>query len=396
MLIVMKFGGSSLATNELLHRAACIAAERAQEGHRVVVVVSARGGTTDELERLARSVTDCPPLRENDVLLSTGEQASMSLMAMELNKLGHKAVSLCGWQAGIHTDDCHGSASVTAVDAERILLELGRGNIVVVAGFQGVNSRKDITTLGRGGSDTTAIALAAALDADACYIYTDVNGVYSADPRSVPDAVLHSEISYDEMMEMSNLGARVLHNRSVSMAKRSGVRFEVRSGATDAAGTTVHALAAAKAVSGIVCDDNISMVTVSGVTDGATGRLFELLAESEVPIDVVIRSRRADEESGTVSFSVSAGECARAVSILHEGDWGNISVEDGLAKLSAVGSGLADSCAVASRMLAVLGSLGIVPKYITTGEIRISVIIPRELSREAQRKLNAEFFGGGS
>ncbi len=395
MLIVMKFGGSSLATNEKTEHAARIAAARAAEGHRVVVVVSARGNTTNELVRLAKSVTDNPQPRENDVLLSTGEQASMSLMAMELQKLGQKAVSLCGWQAGIRTDDRYGEATITEVDAERILLELGRGNIVVVAGFQGVNSREDITTLGRGGSDTTAIALAAALEADACYIYTDVRGVYSADPRHVPDAVMHSEISYDEMMEMSTLGAKVLHNRSVSMAKRSGVAFEVRSSVENLAGTTVHSLAAAKPVSGIVLTDAVSMVTVCGVGTGAdTGRLFELLAKNEIPLDVIIRSQRADEQTGTVSFSVADSICAKAVKLISEGEAGfsSVAVESGLATLSAVGSGLADSCAVVSKMLCELNALGIVSRYITTGEIRISVIIPTGEAQKAEKRLNDAFF----
>ena len=398
MLTVMKFGGSSLSTVERVANVASIIASGVNDDDRVVAVVSARGKTTDELTKVRDSITAVSVPRESDVLLSTGEQVSMSLLAMKLNEMGHDAVSLCGWQAGIRTNDRYGSASITEIDTSRVLRELEAGRIVIVAGFQGVSPNQDITTLGRGGSDTTAIALAAALHADSCHIYTDVSGVFSANPNVAIDAIKHREISYDEMIEMSTLGAQVLHNRSVIMAKNADVSFEVRSSLTNDEGTKVHRLAPEKTVSGVVCDDHISMVTVSGIDSGAsTCRLFELLADNGIPVDVIIRSQQMYNGKGMVSFSVSDTVCIRVVDMLNEMkdelEHDMLMVESGLAKLSAVGSGLADSCTVASIMLSELNKIDIHPRYITTGEIRISVIIPSSKADMAHIILNKRFFG---
>ena len=398
MLIVMKFGGSSLATNDRIENVAQIIMNKVAEGNRVVVVVSAQGKTTDALIEKGKSVSDMVQPRENDVLLSAGEQMSSSLVAMKLNAEGCAAVSLLGWQAGIMTDANHGNASITDVNAERIISELDKGNVVVVAGFQGVDGENDITTLGRGGSDTTAIALAAALGADICYIYTDVSGVFSANPSVASDAVKHDEISYDEMLEMSSLGAKVLHNRSVSMAKRSGVEFEVRSSFDDKSGTKIRKFAAKKDVTGIVCDSNIAMITVSGIECGeSTCRLFELLADKNIPIDVIIRSQGSDKSTGTVCFSVASHICGWVSDVINakkdEIGFDLITAEYNMAKVSAVGLGLADSCSVAAVMLSELNALDIHPRYITTGEIRISVIIPRFMAQEAEKRLNSAFFG---
>ncbi len=394
MLIIMKFGGSSLATNEKIEHAARLIAHQRQAGNQIVVVVSAQGDTTDRLAEKAACMAGEPSLRECDVLLSSGEQVSMSLMAMKLSDMGCEAVSLCGWQAGIYTDNHHGNANITYIDTNRILDELSCGKTVIVAGFQGLGEDNDITTLGRGGSDTTAIALGAALKADACFIYTDVPGVYSADPRVVKDAVMHSEISYDEMLEMSSLGARVLHNRSVLMAKRSKLKIEVLSSDGKEPGTLVHELAPEKYVSGIVCDRDVAMISVIGVDSGETTcRLFKLLVENGVQVDIIIRSPSSFQGRGVISFSVIGTMVPKVQSLLRsnklELKYEQMVVEENLAKISAVGSGLADSCIVASQMLLALSQLGLEPNYITTGEIRISVLIPEAFAAEAEKAIHS-------
>ncbi|OQB24556.1 MAG: Aspartokinase [Firmicutes bacterium ADurb.Bin182] len=394
MLIVMKFGGSSLETNEKIGNAAKIIEDSKLQGNDIVAVVSAQGKTTDELIKKAESITALPSPRESDVLLSTGEQVSMSLLAIKLNSAGCRAVSLCGWQAGIHTDERFGNANITHVDTKRIREELEKGNVVIIAGFQGINNDNDITTLGRGGSDTTAIALTAALKADACFIYTDVNGVYTADPRVVEQARKHCDISYDELLEMSTLGAKVLHNRSVLMAKRSGVEFEVLSSFDGQRGTLVHDFAQGKYISGIVCDDNVAMINVIGIDSGeATCELFSLLAKNRIQVDIIIRSPRSFDGLGVVSFSVPANTAKSVIWMLNEKEtvigYDRLYVEEDLAKISAVGSGIADSCIVASKMLNALNEIGLEPKYITTGEIRISVIIPKTKAAEAEKAIHS-------
>ena len=398
MRIVMKFGGSSLATPSKIENAARIAAARRAEGDEVVVVVSAQGDTTDELLKKGREMAPEPGAREMDVLLAAGEQISMALMALRLEAMGCPAVSLAGWQAGICTDGRHGAARISGVEACRILRELERGRVVVVAGFQGVDETGDVTTIGRGGSDTTAVSLAAALRADVCQIYTDVSGVFSADPRVVRAAVRHEEISYDEMVELATMGAQVLHNRSVLLAKNCGVALEVRSSFQPEQGTRVGGEQGLGAVSGVTCDRAAAMVTASGVDSGAaTCRLFAALAESGVSVDVIIRSPGTAESRGFISFSLAEASVRRACAALERRradigyDW--LLIEPEMAKISAVGVGMQGDCGVAARMLEALRGGGIEPRYITTGEIRISVVVPRPQADEAVRRVHSAFFG---
>lgn len=397
MRIVMKFGGSSLATVSRIDNAARLIAARYREGDQVVAVVSAQGDCTDELIEKGKEISEKPEARELDVLLAAGEQISMALVTMRLWDLGCPAVSLLGWQAGICTDARHGAARITGVDSRRILKELSQEKIVVVAGFQGIGPDGDVTTIGRGGSDTTAVSLAAALKADLCQIYTDVSGIYSADPRVVEEAVRHEEISYDEMMEMATLGAKVLHNRSVILAKNCGVPLEVRSSFAPEYGTRVGGEQGMGAVSGITCDREVAMMTLTGVDDGAaTCRVFSILAKSGVSIDVIIRSPGTVERRGVVSFSLAESCVSTAKAALEENqaDLGYhfLLIEPEMAKISAVGAGMQGDCGIAARMLEALRSGGMEPRYITTGEIRISVIIPRSVATDAVRRVHKEFF----
>ena len=399
MRIVMKFGGSSLATAAHIRRAAQLIARQRAEGDQVAVVVSAQGDTTDELIEKAREITPEPGSRENDMLLSCGEQMSMALMAMQLEALGCPAVSLCGWQAGIRTEARHGDARILRVEPRRVEQALTEGKVAVVAGFQGLDDRGEITTLGRGGSDTTAVALAAALKADLCRIYTDVKGVYSADPRVVEQARVHREISYDEMLEMASLGARVLHSRAVELAREHGVRVEVRStfepqtGGTALGGECGHG----QPVRGIACDDRVDMVTVTGLGAGPeTCGLFNCLADSGVSIDVIIRSPGDRQEAGVVSFSVKAADRETVAAVLkrsqRELGFSAFLVQTDMAKVSVVGAGMSDGCGVAAKMLRALQEGDIRPRYITTGELRISVILPKAQAGEAVRLIHTAFF----
>jgi len=398
MRIVMKFGGSSLATAAHIRRAAQLVAEERSRGNQVAVVVSAQGDTTDELLEKAGEITSTPPPREKDMLLACGEQMSMALMAMQLEALGCPALSLCGWQAGIHTEKRHGDARILSVEPRRVLEALEGERVAVVAGFQGISPAGEITTIGRGGSDTTAVALAAAIGAHVCRIYTDVKGVYSADPRVVEQARVHREISYDEMLEMAALGAQVLHSRAVELAREKQVRVEVRSTfAPEDAGTALcTASHGVRGVRGITCDDNVAMVTVAGLGSGAgTCRLFGLLAESGIAIDVIIRSPGSG--SGRVRFSVSADDGQRVAALLgacrQEVGFSDVVTQPGMAKVSVVGDGMADGCGVAARMLQALQAGGIEPAYITTGEIRASVIVGKDQACPAVRLLHDAFFG---
>ncbi len=395
MLIVMKFGGSSLATSEKIENAAMLIAEQHKAGSEVVVVVSAQGDTTDRLEQKAFDLSERPQERERDVLLSCGEQISMALMAIKLCSLGIPAVSLTGWQAGIKTDTRHLAAQITDITPKTVRQVLEKGAVAVIAGFQGVSPQGDITTIGRGGSDTTAVALAGALKADLCRIYTDVSGVYSADPRIVGSAVLHDSISYDEMLEMANLGAGVLHNRSVELAKQSGVKIEVLSSFERKPGTIVANSVGERKVSGITCDDSVAMVHIEGASGGkATCILLNLLADSAVPIDVLIRSGDA---SGKISFSIDRSNTfeienmfkqhGQALSGMH------YTIEDNMSKVSVIGAGRGENCIVLARMMSALSLQGIEPDYITTGRMRSSAIIDKSLSKKAVCAIHAEFFG---
>jgi len=399
MLIVMKFGGSSLATAAHIRKAAQLIAEQRQNGDRVAVVVSAQGDTTDDLIERAREITAAPCGRERDMLLSCGEQMSMALMAMQLEELGCPARSFCGWQAGIHTESRHGDARILKVEPKRVLEALQKGLVAVVAGFQGMDEMGEITTIGRGGSDTTAVALASALQADVCRIYTDVKGVYSADPRVVDRAMVHREISYDEMLEMASLGAQVLHSRAVELAREHRVKVEVRSTfEPQADGTALGAETGHRQpVRGITCDEKVAMVTVLGLDSGhETCRLFTLLADSGVSIDVIIRSPGTAKSRGVVSFSVGEAEGEQVSAVLkssqRELGFSGFLIQPGMAKVSAVGAGMSDGCGVAATMLRALQEGGIEPQYITTGELRISVILPRDQANTAVRLLHQAFF----
>ena len=292
-LMVLKFGGTSVGSKERLFHAAAIAKKNWQQGHQVVVVVSAQGDTTDELlEKAAEIGRDLPP-REMDMLLATGEQISIALLAMALHQLGCPAVSLTGWQAGVRTDSQHTVARVRFVENVRLKEELEKGKIVVVAGFQGLDEQKDITTIGRGGSDTTAVALAAALGAEKCIIYTDVDGVYTADPRMVEGARKLDDITYDEMLELASMGAQVLHNRSVEMAKRHGVPLEVRSSFTDGPGTVVkEETMERRTVSGIARDLDVAVISLTGTADvpGIAYQIFDRLAKEKISVDMIVQS----------------------------------------------------------------------------------------------------------
>lgn len=291
-LIVQKFGGSSVANAERVAHVAGIIADTYRKGNQVVVVVSAQGKTTDELIAKAKEINPNPSKRELDALMATGELVSMSLMAMALDRLGVPAKSLSGWQAGVHTDSTHGASRVKRIEAERLRNELDKGNVVIVAGFQGVNKYDDVTTLGRGGSDTSAVALAAALNADLCQIFTDVDGIYTADPRIVPKAIKIDEITYDEMLELASLGANVLHNRSVEMAKKYNVNMEVLSSMTGAEGTFVKEVTDVEKllIKGVTKDVNIARISAMGVSDkpGIAFRLFSLLAKHKVSVDIIL------------------------------------------------------------------------------------------------------------
>ncbi len=318
MRIVMKFGGSSLASAEHIRRAAARAAQHRKRGEEVIVVVSAQGDTTDRLLEQMEQVHPAPPLRERDAFLSCGEQMSMALMAAQLERMNVPAVSLCGWQAGIRTDDRHGEARIVRVDRRRIVEELSRGRVVVVAGFQGIDDKKDITTIGRGGSDTTAVALAAALRADLCVIYTDVDGVYSADPRLVPDAIPYHAISYDEMQEMAELGAQVLHARSVALAKRHHVVIQVCSSILDGgASTTVCADCGLRPpVRGVVCTETETATLASAVGEAA------VLSETKQTVSDALEQaglpcRAIRQEGMHLTAVLPSGQKARAANLLH-------------------------------------------------------------------------------
>ena len=400
MLIVQKYGGTSLGDGARVGDAARRVARLHQQGHEMVVVVSAQGDMTDLLIEKAAAVNRRGSAREMDAYLAAGEQMSAGLMAMAIGALGVPAVSLTGRQAGIITDGVHGNARILEVDTARIRRELGQGKAVVVAGFQGVDENQEITTIGRGGSDTTAVALASALKADVCRIYTDVKGVYSADPRVVDQALVHREISYDEMLEMAALGAQVLHCRAVELAREHSVKVEVRSTfEPDFCGTALGVETAhVHPVRGLACDEQVAMVTVLGLDSGReTCRLFTLLADSSVSIDVIIRSPGTAKNRGVVSFSISETERETVSAVLkssqRELGFSGFLIQTGMAKVSAVGAGMSDGCGVAANMLRALQEGNIEPQYITTGELRISVILPRERAKEAVRLLHKEFFG---
>jgi len=402
-LIVQKYGGSSVADAQCVERVAWRIAETYSEGHDVVVVLSAQGDTTDELIEKANEINPDPSRREMDVLLSTGEQISIALMAMALEKIGLPVVSLTGWQLGMQTNSEYGSARIKAVSGERIKTELDRRRIVLAAGFQGINKFDDITTLGRGGSDTTAVAIAAALNADLCQIFTDVEGVFTSDPRKIPGAKKLDEITYDEMLELASLGAQVLHNRSVEMAKRYGVNMEVLSSFEKKPGTKVKEVAKVEQtkISGVAKDVDIARIAIVGLRNepGIAFKIFRVLSNAKINVDIILQSiGRGHELSETkdISFTVAKSDMERAVAELeaHKDVLGysEISVTDKVAKVSIVGAGMMASPGVAATMFEALYDAKVNIAMISTSEIKISVLVNENEADRAVAAIHAKFF----
>lgn len=399
MLIVQKYGGSSVANAERIRRVARRVADVRAEGHSVVVVVSAMGDTTDDLIHLVKEITDSPPEREMDVILSTGEQVSIALLAMAVKDLGMPVISLTGAQVGIMTDNAHTKARILNVNTNRLQEELQRGNIVVVAGFQGIDSNNDITTLGRGGSDTTAVALAAALKADLCEIYTDVDGVYTTDPRVVPEARKLDVVSYDEMLELAHLGAVVLHPRSVELAMQYGIPLHVRSSFNYNLGTIVKEagkMEKALVVTGVAYDLDVAKIGLYNVYDrpGIAYKLFKALADEKVNVDMIVQSAMRDERND-ISFTCTQGDLKKALAVverlLPELGADGFTGDDGVAKVSIVGAGMASNPGVAALMFEALAEEGINLEMISTSEIKISCIIKAEEAKKAVQALHKKF-----
>ncbi|HIX66448.1 MAG TPA: aspartate kinase [Candidatus Anaerotruncus excrementipullorum] len=398
-LIVQKFGGTSVKDAQRIQNVAQIVTDTYQQGNNVVVVVSAQGDTTDDLIAKAKEINPKASKREMDVLLSTGEQISMSLLAMAIEKMGYPVVSLTGWQAGMLTDSTYGSARLRRLNKERVDVELDKRNIVVVAGFQGINRYDDITTLGRGGSDTSAVALAAALHADLCQIYTDVDGVYTADPRLVPNAHKLSEITYDEMLELASLGAGVLHNRSVEMAKKYHVNLEVLSSYTKNPGTKVKEVVKEvekMLIRGVTRDNDVARISIMGVPDqpGIAFKIFSHLASKKVNVDLILQSIGRDNTKD-ISFTVSRSHKQISLEVMEELNeqlsGSGIVCDDNVSKVSIVGAGMQTNPGVASKMFEALAEAGINIQMISTSEIKISVLVALEDSDRAVKSIHEAF-----
>lgn len=398
-LIVQKFGGSSVANAERVFNVARIVTDTYKKGNSVVVVVSAQGDTTDDLIEKANEINPNASKREKDMLLSAGEQISISLLAMAIEKLGYPVTSLLGWQAGFQTTSAHTSARIKKVNPERIKIELDQRHIVVVAGFQGLSRYDDITTLGRGGSDTSAVAIAAAMHADLCQIYTDVEGVYTADPRKVKDAKKLNEISYDEMLELATLGAQVLNNRSVEMAKKYNIELEVLSSLTNAPGTIVkEAVKVEKMlISGVAKDTDVARISVVAIPDkpGLAFKLFSKLAAKDINVDIILQSLGRDNTKD-ISFTVAQEKCNEAVDALRDyvKQLGakDIVFDTDVAKVSIVGAGMESHAGVASKMFEALSDAQINIKMISTSEIKVSVLIALSDADRAVSAIHAKFF----
>lgn len=395
----MKFGGSSVGDTERMQRVAKRVAEKKEEGHGCVVVVSAMGDTTDDLIDTAKRLSDNLPAREMDMLMTTGEQISMSLLSIAIQAIGHEAVSFTGWQAGFETEANHGSARITNIRPDRVLKALEDGKIVIVAGFQGMSEDGEITTLGRGGSDTTAVALAAAIRADACEIYTDVDGIYSTDPRIVKCARKLPSISYDEMLELANLGAAVLHPRAVEYAKHNSVRLIVRSSFNYNEGTVVEeesSMEQGVVVSGIAYDKNVARISILGVSDvpGVLAGLFGALAAERVDVDIIVQS---GSQGGTAdfSFTVNGSEVERALQVIESTrgkvPYRELTSETELVKVSIVGAGMVSHPGVAAEMFRVISDQGVSIKMVSTSEIKVSCVIEGEKVKDIIAALHTAY-----
>lgn len=402
-LVVQKFGGSSVANAERIKRVAQRVVDCKKEGNNVVVVVSAMGDTTDDLIALARELTENPSRREMDMLLSTGEQVSIALLALAIQELGHDAVSLTGPQAGFITDKVPSKAKIQYINPERINKELEKGKIIVVAGFQGMSMDNEITTLGRGGSDTSAVALASALDADVCEIFTDVDGVYTADPRIIPDARKLDVISHDEMLELASLGALVLQPRSVEVAKQFNVVLHVRSSFNYNKGTLVkevndlyQTMEQDHVVSGVAHDLNIAKVTLYDVPDqpGVAKIIFKALAAERINVDMIIQSQQRNEVTD-MSFTIVKDDLQKAVQVMEKikldikAD--GFVYDDNVAKISVVGAGMISNPGVAAAMFEALADSGINIEMISTSEIKVSCVIKADEAKRAVQALHDKF-----
>lgn len=400
MLIVKKFGGTSVGDQERIMNVARRCAEEYSKGNDVVVVLSAMGKTTDILLKTAREINPKAPKRELDMLMTTGEQTSVALMAIALDSLGIPAVSLNAFQVRMETTSVYGNARLKKIDKERILHELASRKIVIVTGFQGVNRYEDYTTLGRGGSDTTAVALAAALHADACEIYTDVDGVFTADPRIVPGSRKLSEITYDEMLDLATCGAGVLHNRSVEMAKKYGVPLVVRSSLNNSEGTIVKEVTSVERmlISGVALDENAARISVMGLKDepGIAFKLFNLLAKNNVNVDIILQSI-GREKTKDISFTVNEEDVENAIRIIEENKerltFHEVTSNLDVAKVSIVGAGMTSNPGVAAKMFEALYNVGININMISTSEIRITVLVKKKDGEKAMNAIHEAFFG---
>lgn len=400
MLIVQKFGGSSVANAQRIKNVAAIIADTFLYGNDVIVVLSAQGDTTDELLEKAAEINPNPSMREMDMLLTTGEQQSVALMAMCLESMGLPVVSLTGWQVGIRTNSHYGSARIRRVATERLRQELDKRRIVLVTGFQGINKYDDYTTLGRGGSDTTAVALAAALHADRCQIYTDVEGVYTTDPRKVSAARKLDEITYDEMLELASLGAQVLMNRSVELAKRYGVELEVLSSLVRKPGTKVKEVAKRMEemkITGIAKDEKVARITVLNVMDrpGSAFKVLNAVSKAGVNVDIIIQANGRNDIND-MSFVVAEQDAAKASAALEERKeaigFDSVSVDTGIAKVSVVGAGMMSSVGIASLVFEALNDEHINIQMISTSEIKISCIVERAAADRAVAAIHRKFF----
>jgi aspartate kinase len=398
-LIVQKYGGTSVADAERIKNVARRIAQAKDAGNQVVVVVSAMGDTTDELIALAYQVSEQPDKRELDVLLSTGEQQSMALLAMALHSMGYPAISLSGAQAGIRTDTAYSRARILQIDPKRLVRELERGNIVIVAGFQGISEHEDITTLGRGGSDTTAVALAAGLGADECQIYTDVEGVYTADPRLVPEARRLDEIGYDEMLEMASYGARVMHPRAVELGELFNVPILVASSFNQNPGTLIHgeeSMEVRNKVRSVAHDLDVAKITLVGVPDhpGIAASIFEPLAKAGISIDTIVQNASIEHITDltfTVARSQLAGAMAEVEPIARSIGARECVSDARLGKVSIVGTGMQNTPGYAARMFSALSEANINIQLISTSEIRITCIIDEARVKDAVRALHRAF-----
>lgn len=399
-LIVQKFGGSSVANAERVMNVASIVTDTYAKGNDVVVVVSAQGDTTDDLIEKANEINPKASKREKDMLLAAGEQISISLLAMAIEKLGYHAVSLLGWQAGFNTTSAHTSARIRKVEPDRIKKELDKKNIVIVAGFQGISKYGDITTLGRGGSDTSAVAIAASMHADLCQIFTDVEGVYTADPRKVKNAKKLQEISYDEMLELATLGAQVLNNRSVEMAKKYNVELEVISSLNPIPGTIVKEVAKMEKmlVRGVTKDNDVARISIVGLTDvpGIAFKIFSKLAAKNINVDIILQSVGRNNTKD-IAFTVSKDNAPIAIDAIRElafvGDDTPITCDTDVAKVSVVGAGMETHPGTASKMFEALFNSDINIQMISTSEIKISVLIDAKDADRAVAAVHEAFLG---